>query len=76
MLYMALRQSRQLSLLSIAVVLLHCAERIQAQRPVQVPSPALAPGEGPLILTNEFPLPPYLANYRAGNVATDWNSVS
>lgn len=26
-------------------------------------------------LTNQFPLPIYLANYRANNVVVDWNSV-
>lgn len=38
--------------------------------------PALAPAPvTQLDLTNQFPLPLYLANYKPSNVVIDWNSV-
>ena len=39
-------------------------------------APAVAPAPvTELDLTNQFPLPLYLANYKASNVVVDWNSV-
>ena len=38
--------------------------------------PALAPAPVTEVdLTKQFPLPIYLANYKASNVVLDWNSV-